>query len=178
MFRTRPLAVAAALLALALPAVVAAQISPGTELTGTINPGFDSKSARVNQTFTLTDVHSNNHDINGATIYGHISKVRAAGQGTKAEIELDVDKVNTRSGSIYKVTGYITNVQVNTKSNAGKQVGGAAAGALVGGLVGNTTGAIIGGGAGLLYASNSKQNVSIPQGSLVSVKISSSSKVQ
>jgi hypothetical protein len=171
-------AVAAAFFAALLPLAATAQISPGTTLTGNISPGFDSKSARVNQTFTLSNVHSSNHDINGATLYGHVSKVQSAGQGTKGEIELDVDKVNTQSGSIYKVTGYVTEVQVNTKSNAGKQVGGAAAGALVGGLIGNTTGAIIGGAGGLLLASNNKQNVSIPQGSLVSVKITSSSRVK
>jgi hypothetical protein len=178
MFFNRKAAAIAAFIALSLPIATIAQISPGTQLTGNIDQGFDSKSAQVNQTFTLSNVHSSNHDINGAKIYGHIAKVRAAGQGTKAEIELAIDKVNTQSGGIYKVQGYVTNVQVNTKSNAGKEAGAAAGGALVGGLIGNTTGAIIGGAGGFLYAKNSKQNVSIPQGSLVTVSISSSTKVK
>lgn len=170
-------AIVALTLALALPAAGLA-ISSGTKLTGTIDQGLDSKTARVNQTFTISNASSSDHDINGATIYGHVSKVQKAGQGTPGKIELDVDKINTRSGNIYKVVGAVTDVQVNTKSNAGKEVASVAGGALVGGLIGKGTGAVIGGSAGLLYSKNSKQDVSIPQGSLVTVQILQSQKVK
>ena len=164
--------------ALTLPLAAAAQIAPGTTLTGHIDTGFDSKSAQVGQRFLLHDVHSSNYDINGATVYGHVSAVQRAGQGTNATISLSVDKINTRSGNIYKVVAYVSDMKVETKSNALKEVGGGAAGALVGGLIGHGVGAVIGAAGGALYAKNSRENVTIPQGSLVTVQIASSSRVQ
>jgi len=166
--------IAAALLAAALPAALCAAIGSGTVLTGTLDRDLSSKSVQVGQTFLITDVHSSNHDINGATIYGHVAGVRRAGMGTTAQIELAVDKINMRSGSIYKLTGTVTNAQVNTKNNAGKEAGAAAAGALVGGLLGRgALGAVLGGSGGYLIAKNSKQNVDVPAGSLVQVTINS-----
>ncbi len=165
---------ATAVLAL-LPLVASAQISPGTQLVGTIDQNLSSKDAQVGQTFTMSDVHSANHDINGATIYGHVSQIQRAGQGKPGQIQLQVDKVNTRSGNVYKIVGYVANAQVTTKSNATKEIGATAVGALVGGLIGhNTVGALLGGAGGLLYAKNSRENVSISQGTTVTVQISSS----
>jgi hypothetical protein len=163
---------AIALLAALVPLAALADIGPGTSLIGTMDRDLDSKSVQVGQPFILTGVHSSNYDINGATIYGHVAHVQRAGMGTNAKIELDVDKINTRSGNIYKLAGNITHVQVNTKTNAGKEAGGAAAGALVGGLLGKGLGAVLGGAGGYLVAKNSRENVSIPQGSLVTVNIS------
>jgi hypothetical protein len=139
---------------------------------------LNSKSAQVGETFKLLSVHTSNHDINGATLYGHVTHVQHAGQGTPGKIELAVDKVNTASGSIYKVSGEVVNVKVNTKSNAGKEALSAGGGALVGGLIGGGTGALIGAAGGFLVAKNNRQNVTIPQGSLVTVEISQVSKVQ
>ena len=157
---------------LAAPCVPAfAQVSPGTTLVGAIDQSLNSKTAQIGQTFTLTNVNSPNHDINGATVYGHVASVQHAGQGTSGQIGLAYDKINTRSGNIYQVNARTTNVNVQTKSNAGKEAMAAAGGALVGGLIGHGVGAVIGGGTGLLVAKNSRQNVTIPQGSLVSVQI-------
>jgi hypothetical protein len=157
-----------------LPAV--ADINPGTQLTGNIDKGYSSKDAQVGDSFTLSNVHSTNHDINGAVVYGHIASVTRAGQGTPGKIALDFDKVNTRSGNIYKIVGRATNVKVETKNNAGTELAAGAGGALVGGLLGRGTGAVIGGGAGLLYAKNSRQNISIPKGSLLTVQVSQARK--
>ena len=173
--RTFSIPAVLAVLLVAAPIAASAAIAPGTQLTGNIDKSYSSKSAQVGQTFTLSNVHSSNHDVNGATVYGHIAKVQQAGQGTSGKIELDFDKVNTRSGNIYKIAGHATNVQVNTKSNAGKEIASGAGGALVGGLLGGGLGAAIGGGGALLYSKNSKQNIEIPQGSLVTVKIVSAS---
>lgn len=176
MIRVGKIAIAALVLASAAPAASLA-IGAGTTLTGTIDQGFDSNSARVNQPFTISNAHSSDHDVNGATIYGHVRAVQKAGQGTAGKIELDVDKINARSGNIYKVVGAVTEVQVNTKSNAGKETAAVAGGALVGALVGKGTAAAIGGGAGYLLAKNNKQDVSIPAGSYVTVQILQSQKV-
>ena len=154
-----------------IPLAAGAQISPGTSITGTMNHDLSSKSAQVGQTFTLSNAHSSNHDINGATVYGHVAKVQKAGQGTKGEIDLAFDKINTRSGNVYKIAAYATNVKVDTKSNATKELGSSAAGALVGGLIGGGVGAILGAGGGAVYSKNSKQDVTIPQGSLVTLEV-------
>jgi hypothetical protein len=154
------------------PAVASAAIAPGTTITGTMDAPLSSKSAQVGQTFTLSNAHSSNHDVNGATVYGHVGKVQKAGQGTAGKVELDFDKINTRSGNVYRIVGRATSVKVDTKSNAGKELGSAAGGALVGGLIGGGVGAVLGAGGGAAYAKNSRQDVTIPQGSLVTLQVS------
>ncbi len=166
--------VAAALVV--FPALVHAAIAPGTTMTGTLDRQLNSKDTQAGQPFKLMDVNSNAYEVNGATIYGHVAEVQSGGAGRKAEIKLAVDKVNTRSGNIYKIVGYATNVKVNTKSNVGREAGAAAAGALVGGLIGKGWGAIIGGSGGYLVAKNVKENITIPQGSLVTVEVSQARK--
>lgn len=158
--------------------IASAQLNAGTKLIGDMDRTLNSKDVQVGQTYHLTSVHTTNHDINGATLYGHVAHVQRAGQGTPAKIELAVDKVNTSSGSIYKVSGEVVNVQVNTKSNAGKEALAAGGGALVGGLLGGGTWALIGAAGGYIVAKNNRQNVTIPQGSLVTVHVSQVSKVK
>lgn len=173
MFRKLTTVLASALFAL-LPLAALAQLTPGTTLVGSIDQNLSSNHAQVGQPITISNAHSTNFDINGATIYGHVSGVQAAGQGTSGKITLAFDKVNTRSGNIYQIQGYASEVAVKTKSNALKEVGGAAAGALVGGLLGHGVGALLGAGGGALYAKNSRENVSISQGSSISVQITQS----
>lgn len=159
-----------------LPATIQAQIHPGTTMTGEIDRELDSKHAQAGQKFKITNVNSDAYEINGATVYGHVAAVQSGGAGRKAEIKLAVDKVNTRSGNIYKITGYATNVKQNTKSNAKREVGAGAAGALVGGLLAGGWGAILGGSGGFLVAKNVKEDIKIPQGSLVTVEVTQARK--
>jgi len=161
---------ASAVFALA-PLAALAQLSPGTTLTGNINQNLSSNHAYVGEGVTISNAHSPNNYINGATVYGHVSGVQPAGQGTPGKITLSFDKVQTRSGSVYFVRGYASNVNVQTKNNTLKEIGGAAAGALVGGLLFHGVGALIGAGSGALLAKNNRQNVLIPQGSMVSVQV-------
>src|SRR6516225_5759258 len=134
----------------AIPVTLLAQIAPGTKMVGSLDRDLDSKHAQAGQPFKLLNVNSSAYEINGATAYGHVLMVQSAGAGRKAEIKLGVDKINTRSGNIYKIDGYTTDVKVNTKSNAGREAAGAGAGALVGGLIAGGWGAILGGSGGLL----------------------------
>jgi hypothetical protein len=173
MNRTLTAILAGALFA-ALPPAAFAQLSPGTLLVGTFDQNLSSNHAQPGEPVTVSNAHTTHYDINGAKIYGHVATVQAAGQGTSGKITFGWDKVNTRSGNIYKISGYTSAVDVQTKSNAGKTVGGAAAGALVGGLIGHGVGAVIGAGAGAAVAGNNRQNVLIPQGSQISVQITQS----
>lgn len=171
----RFLAALTAAVLISVPAVLYAQISPGTQMVGELDRELSSKDTQAGQQFKLTNVNSSAYEINGATVYGHVSSVQRAGAGTKGQIKLAVDKINTRSGNIYKVTGYTSNVKVNTKKNTGREAAAAAAGALVGGLLGGW-GAIIGGTGGFLVAKNVHENVTIPAGSLVTIDITQARK--
>lgn len=155
----------------AFPTGIYAQIQSGSTMTGSLDRELNSKDTQAGQPFKLVNVNSNAYEVNGATVYGHVASVQRAGSGTKGQLKLAVDKINTRSGNIYKITGYATNVKVNTKSNVGREAGAAAAGALVGGLIGKGWGAILGGAGGFLVAKNVHQNITIPQGSLVTVEV-------
>jgi len=119
----------------------------------------------------MSNVHTTNYDVNGAKAWGHVASVVQAGQGRKAQINLAIDKVNTQSGNIYQLQGYVSNVQVNTKSNAKKEFGAGAGGALVGGLIGGGWGAVIGATGGVLFAKNSKENITVPSGSTITMHI-------
>ena len=157
-----------------LPLAAFAQLAPGTTLVGNFDANLSSNHAVVGQPFTISNAHSTNYNIHGATIYGHVADVQSAGQGRPGKITLAYDKVNTRSGGIYQISGYTASVDMKTKSNTAKTIGGAAAGALVGGLLGHGIGALIGAGAGGALAGNNRQNVLIPQGSQISVQITHS----
>ena len=154
-----------------LPQATLAQLTPGTTLTGYMNTTLNSKSAYVGGIFSLGGVHSSNNDINGATAYGHVTEVVRAGQGTTAHLKVAFDKLYTRAGNMYRIEAHTTNISVQTKSNATKEALAGAGGALVGGLLGGGIGAVVGGGGGFLYAENSRENVSIPQGSAVTFQV-------
>ena len=165
--------VVVAALGLLCPAIALSQIAPGTQLTGTLNRELNTKTAQVGEKFLLTNVNSNAYSINGATAYGHVVSVTSGGQGRKAQIQLQIDKINTRSGSVYKVTGHVVDLKADTKSNAGREAGSTAAGALVGGLIGHGWGAVIGGASGFLISKNAHQDITVPQGSLVTFQLDS-----
>lgn len=160
----------------AIPASVLAQIAAGTTMTGTLDRELSSKHATVGEPFKLTNLNSHAYEVNGATAYGHVSQVQSGGAGRKGELKLTIDKINTRSGNIYKVVGYTTNVKVNTKSNALREGGAAGAGALVGGLLLGGWGAVIGGTGGFLVAKNVHQDVTIPANAIVTFEVSSAHK--
>lgn len=158
-----------------VPLAASAQISAGTELSGTIDQNLDSKTAVVGQRFTMSNVHSQDNNINGATIYGHVDEVQAASQGRAAKISIAFDKLHTRSGGSYALDGRATAVQQNTKSNVLNEAGGAVAGMIVGNIlgkkIGTNAGGLVGAAGGYIYAKNAKQNVTIPANSTVTVQV-------
>lgn len=173
MIRRLPIVLAAALAVVPLSAW--AQISSGTELNGTIDQSIDSKNAVVGQRFTMSNVHSQDNNINGATMYGHVCDVQSASQGRAGKIQLCLDKLRTRGGGSYAIDGRVMSAQVNTKNNTLNEAGGAVAGMIVGNIVGKTIGTNVGGllgaAGGYLYAKNARQNVTIPQNTPVTVQV-------
>jgi hypothetical protein len=168
----RPLtALAAAVMLAVAPIAALAQLSPGTILSGTFDQNLSSNHAQVGDPVSISNAHNDNNNINGAKVYGHVASVQPAGQGRPGQITFSFDRVVTRSGNTYTIQSYPTSVNVQTKSNAGKELGGAAAGALVGGLLGHGVGALIGAAGGAVVAKNNRQNVLVPQGSAISIRI-------
>jgi hypothetical protein len=174
MIRKLAIALTAAAVAF-IPLAASAAISPGTELVGTIDQNLSSNNVVVGQRFTMSNVHSQDNNVTGAVIYGHVDDVQAAGQGRPGKISLAFDTVKTRSGNTYALTGRATAVDVKTKSNAVNEAGGAVAGMIVGNILGKklgtNMGGLLGAAGGYLYAKNAKQNVTIPQNSTVTVQV-------
>jgi hypothetical protein len=164
------LAAAVAAIVTIAPLAASAQLA-GSALTGSMNQNLDSGSAYVGETFSISGASTPDRDMTGVTIYGHVDDVQRAGQGRSGELHLAFDKLYTRSGRLYRISGYASHVQIVTKSNAGKEALSTAGGALVGGLLGHGIGAVIGGGTGYAISKNSRENVSIAQGSPVTVQI-------
>ena len=157
------------------PLAASAAVTPGTELSGTIDQSFSSGNAQVGQTFTVSNVHSSDNNITGATIYGHVADVVKAGQGTPGQLALGYDRLVTRSGNTYALSGRTSNVQVDTKSNTVKEAGGALAGMIVGNIVGKklgtNAGGLVGAAGGYIAAKNNRAQVTIPQNSAVTVQV-------
>jgi hypothetical protein len=164
---------AAAALALA-PLTAQAQVSAGTDLVGNMTQSINSGSAVVGQRVIIGNVHSQDNDITGATIYGHVCDVQSASQGRAGKLEICVDKLNTRSNT-YALDGRVIGAQVNTKNNTLNEAGGAVAGMILGNILGKrlgtNAGGLFGAAGGYLYAKNAKQNVTIPANSVVTVQV-------
>ncbi|HEY0615019.1 MAG TPA: hypothetical protein VGC96_10280 [Candidatus Elarobacter sp.] len=165
---------AAAALAV-VPLAAAAQITPGTNLNGTIDQTVDSKNAVIGQQVTISNVASTDHNINGATMYGHVCDVQSASQGRPGKVQVCLDKLRTRSGNSYALDGRVVGAQVNTKSNVGNEVAGAVGGMIVGNIlgkkIGTNAGGLLGAAGGYMYAKNARQNVTIPSGTPVTVQV-------
>lgn len=159
------------------PLAAPAQVAPGTRLSGTIDQSLNSGSAQVGQRFTLSHVSttSGSGAVTAGTITGHVTAVQRAGQGRPGRIDLDFDRLVT-NGQSYALAARATDVKVQTKSNVGKEILGAVGGMLVGNVLGKMifhsgAGGAVGATGGFLLAKNNRQNVTIPQNSVVTVQV-------
>jgi hypothetical protein len=171
----RFLTLAAAAAFAAVPLAAAAQIAPGAQLTGTIDQTLNSKDVQIGQRVTISNVHSQDNNINGAVIYGHVDDVQRASQGRAASISIAYDKLRTRSGNSYVLQARTVNMVANTKNNSLNEAGGAVAGMIIGNIIGKkigtNAGGLVGAGGGYLYAKNAKQNLTVPANSVITVQV-------
>jgi hypothetical protein len=158
-----------------VPLSAQAAIGPGTELSGVLTQSIDSKNAVIGQRVIIAGVHSQDNNINGATMYGHVCNVQSASQGRTAQLQICTDTLRTRSGDTYALDGRVVGAQVNTKNNTLNEVAGGVAGMILGNIIGKklgtNAGGLLGAGGGYLYAKNAKQNVTIPANSTVTVQV-------
>jgi hypothetical protein len=98
-------------------------LSPGTELTGTMDQTISSSSAHAGDPFKISNVTSadGTGTVTDATIYGHVDAVTTAGQGRNAAIRLAFDRVQLYDGKRFTLGARPTHVKVVTKSNATRE---------------------------------------------------------
>lgn len=151
-------------------------LRPGMDLTGTMDQTLSSTSAFVGEAFKLSNVTSTGTDaIANATIYGHVSSVTKAAMGRNARVQLAFDRLQLYNGASYALDARPLHIKVVTKSNAPREGIGAVVGDLLGNWAGQSIGLALLGPIGLvggyLIAKNARQNVTIPQNSLVTLQV-------
>jgi hypothetical protein len=154
---------------------------PGTQLTGTIVQTLNTGSAYVGEPVQITNVSAPGAHIYGATMSGRVTNVVRAGQGRAAKLRIAFDRLTLRSGEHYTVAGVVTGLSTNTKNNTVKEAAGTIGGMIVGNIVGKTIfhsggGGLLGAAGGFLLAKNNRQNMTVPAGTAVTVRLASASR--
>lgn len=169
----------AGLMAVTMVAAQAA-LTSGSLLNGTLDQNLSSNRAYVGEPVTLSNVTSNDGSgsVVGGKLYGRVTFVQAAGQGRPGKLKMYFTTLVLRNGATYNVSTTLVQSNTQTKNNTAKEVGGAVAGMLVGNMLGKTifhsgAGGLLGAAGGFLLAKNNKENVNIPAGSVVQVRIDS-----
>lgn len=161
-------------------AAAQAALTSGSLLNGTLNQNLSSNHAYRGEPVSLYNVTSN--DGSGSVVrgklFGYVKSVQPAAQGRPGKIELRFTTLVLPSGATYNVSTTVTQTNTQTKNNTLKEAGGALAGMLVGNMLGKTifhtgAGGLIGAAGGFLLAKNNRQNVNIPAGSVVQVRVNS-----
>jgi hypothetical protein len=163
------LAVALALLGAATVAqAMNVNFPAGATLDGTILQTINTKTAQDGQRFTMI-TSSRSH------IKGHLSEVQRANFGRKAHLKVNVDTITFADGTSLPLSAEVIGVgetkQTNYAQAAGTVLGGLIVGNIVGKTVGTNLGGLIGVAGGSLLAANTSQNITVPAGSLIRIKL-------
>lgn len=160
-------------------ATASAQVA-GSDLNGTIMQSLSSNSAVVGQSVVLRQVVSadGSRRVNGATLYGTVTEVTKANQGRPGSIGMYFSRLVLPNGQQFAVSARPTAMQTKTKSNAGKEAAGALLGMFAGNMIGKTIfhtniGGAAGAAGGFLLAKNNRQDITVPQYSVVTVHLAS-----
>jgi len=165
-----------------LPMVASAstvRLAAGSMVTSKMNSTIDSGSAHAGDTFSMTvqtPYPNNNSVYTSARLYGHITRVVAAGQGQNPALEFAIDKMTLANGRQAAVSMMLQSQETQRHNNLGNIAITAVGGMIVGNMIGKSLfNSKLGGPAGLiagaLYASNKKTNVSLRTGSVVVTEV-------
>jgi hypothetical protein len=158
-------------------------IPAGTTLSATLATSLASDTSKVEDTVRATlksPVAIEGFELlpSGATIVGHVTKAEAAGKVKgRALLAFRFNSVDLAAGPENISTETISREAASTKGKDAAKIGvGAGAGAVIGGIIGGgsgaATGAAIGGGAGTATVLATKgDEVRLPAGTPVSVKL-------
>jgi hypothetical protein len=176
-------ACALALAAGALPAFAAYTLPEGSQITAVLaSEDISTKTAQIGDGFTMNIVEPYpNGDPNfaGARLRGHVAEVAPASQGKPARLQLAFDSIVFPNGESVPVSGSV--LSENTKSDnttarkglgaaIGAAIGSQTIGRLIGGSAGSVVGLLGGAAGGFLYASNNKPNVTLANGTSVTIQ--------
>jgi hypothetical protein len=162
-------------------------IPAGTELDVRLSDRLSSDTARVEDRFeatTVVDLRQNGEVVipAGSTVRGVVTDVDNAGRLERTgRLTLSLDQIRI-SGRTYPIRGTVTQALEagGYKDDAGKIGTGAAVGAILGGILGGVRGAITGvliGGGGVVAATEG-QDVELPAGSVLRVRLDDSLEVK
>ncbi len=148
-------------------------------ITGTLEQSINSKSSQVGDPFVL-DVQApfpaDDQRYQGAKVYGHVANVTHAGGTRKGRVDLAFDRLTLVDGTTASLQGQVLSAdpQGNRANQTTKTIAGGVIGQILGNYVGKHIGTDVGGAVGAiggaLYGASSGQNVTINQGSTVSMK--------
>jgi hypothetical protein len=167
----------------AVPASAASRIPTGTKFNLTLaTPDINTKNAQPGDQFTMAVVPpypNGNAKYAGATVYGHVASVRAAGQGRTAQLTFAFDKLVLADGSGGPISGTMIAAHTVSENTTARKALGAGAGMAVGSqtigrILGGSAGAVVGmlGGAagGYAYANNQKANFNLAKGAAATMQ--------
>ncbi len=148
-------------------------------ITGTLEQSINSKTSQVGDPFVL-DVQApypaDDQRYQGAKVYGHVANVTHAGGTKKGRVDLAFDRLTLVDGTTASLQGQTLSAdpQGNRANQTTKTIVGGVVGQIVGNYIGKHIGTDVGGAigaiGGALYGASSGQNITINQGSTVSMK--------
>ena len=112
----------------------------------------------------------------GAKVYGHVATVQRAGGMKKGGVTLGFDRLTLTDGTTAALQGQALSfdAQGNKANSTAKTIVGGVVGQIVGNYIGKHIGTDVGGAigaiGGAIYAANTGQNITVTQGTTVSMK--------
>jgi type IV secretory pathway VirB10-like protein len=158
------------------------EVPAGTEIDVRLENALSSDTAQVEDRFTGTtvaDLYNGNRVLipAGSTVRGLVTAVNKAGRvDRKGKLTLAFDRV-TVNGRSYPIQGTVEQALESGgyREDAGKIGAGAGVGAIIGGILGGMKGALAGiliGGGGVVAATEG-QDVSLPAGTVLRIRLDS-----
>ncbi len=148
-------------------------------ITGTLEQSINSKTSQVGDPFVLdvqTPYPADDMRYQGAKVYGHVASVTHAGGTHKGGVIFGFDRLTLADGTTASLQGQTLSAdpQGNRANTTTKTIVGGVVGQILGNYVGKHIGTDVGGAigaiGGALYGANTGQNITVPQGSTVSMR--------
>jgi hypothetical protein len=158
------------------------EVPAGTELDVRLEQGLNSGTAQVEDRFTATtvaDLYNGNRLLvpAGSVVRGVVTSANKAGRVERTgKLTLSFDRV-TVNGKSFPMHGTVTEALQSGgyRQDAGKIGAGAGVGAIIGGILGGFKGALAGiliGGGGVVAATEG-QDVNLPAGTVLRIRLDS-----
>ncbi|MEA2689039.1 MAG: hypothetical protein QOD51_1646 [Candidatus Eremiobacteraeota bacterium] len=150
-----------------------------TVISGTLEQTINSRNAQMGDPFVL-DVQppfpADDNRYQGAKVYGHVANVSRATGMKKGGVALSFDRLTLMDGTTAALQGQVLSLdaQGNKANSTAKTIVGGVVGQIVGNYIGKHIGTDVGGAigavGGAIYAANTGQNITVNQGTTVSMK--------